>query len=497
MVVFVLTLLTFGPLYRADYAITDDYAYLVTGTETGLTYLADGRPIYYLAQRWVHSQIGSLYKLAYLRFTGVVFLACLAVLFYRLAKHLRGSKLERGAFAIALVTLPCLYDPIAMALLWLTPIASICACFAAVQTRQIVCRSITEPRCAWKLFQPLGWMLIAGMIYQPMLAFYWTVTLLFVLDPRWFRSSNYRKSIVYVLLLGFLYFICCFVAMKICFLISGVPPKNRTELLRDPIEKIYWFLRIQLPMALNYWQLMVSGSRWLPLGTAAFTGSVMFMGYWRFRTRLCKSPGDESAATTRLWTPMTSFSLLVIGLTVLSHVHWLVIQDSPQSYRITAPLAASVWALMYWAIRQLTAELTSPRRATIRCACLSVIAIAAIFTCQKNVEQLFVNSNSLSHRYLLYCLRDGLTSQHRKIHVIVQGREDGVVENYYIESFGRPPSEAHWIIEDWVRTALRETGSPQAINSITYSESPDEIPKDAETLVIDLRKIKLLRMTPD
>ncbi len=75
MIVFVVVLLTFGPLYRADYAITDDYAYLVTGSETGETYLADGRPLYFLAQTLIHNHIGSFYKLRFLRLAGVLLTA--------------------------------------------------------------------------------------------------------------------------------------------------------------------------------------------------------------------------------------------------------------------------------------------------------------------------------------------------------------------------------------------------------------------------------------
>ncbi len=87
---------------------------------------------------------------------------------------------------------------------------------------------------------------------------------------------------------------------------------------------------------------------------------------------------------------------------------------------------------------------------------ISTIALLAAFVCQKHSEELFVWPNSLAHRYLLFCLREELDVNHDKIHVVTQGRNDGIVPDYYIESFGRPSSEAHWIINDWVNAALRE-----------------------------------------
>ncbi len=283
--------------------------------------------------------------------------------------------------------------------------------------------------------------------------------------------------------------------MKACFAVSGVEPKARTALLRDPVAKTYWFLRIQLPMALNYWQLVVSGSRWLPLVTSLSTGSVIAVGYILFLIRSTRQKDFALWHGSQHCSPTAIYTCMIASLIGLSHVHWLVIEDSPQSYRIIAPLGATVWILLYWSIRQLSTSIIPSQQRSVCQVSITAIAAMAIFVCQKHSEELFVTSNSVAYRYLLFCLRDGLDTDQERIHMVIQGREDGMIPDYYIESFGRPPSEAHWIIKDWVNTALREVEPPSAITSITCSETLDGVPNDERTLIVDMRKLKLFRMS--
>jgi hypothetical protein len=499
-IILAVVLLTYGPLYLADYAITDDYAYMLAGDGAGdaNVYLADGRPVYYLMQVYVQNHVRDIQQLKWFRFGCIVFTAVLAIVFYHLAKHVGGSKLERSAFAIALAALPSLHDPLAMALLWLTPLASLAACFAAVQTRRVFSQRSGVPVPYWKLICPLLLMLACGALYQSMLAFYWSVVLLFVLDPRFLRSQAYRRTIAAVVILGFVYFACCFVSMKAYIMASGVTAHSRTGLADNPLEKIYWFLRIQLPLALNYWQLMISGTRLLPLATATITGGILAYGYFAYGSRIykksaCNSPIVESPRRLLL------LHLALVGMLILlSHVHWLAMKQLPQSYRILGPLGVSVWILMFWAVRQIiNRHLPRVSRVRFRSAMMTAIAFSAIFVCQKHSE-LIASSNSLAYRYVLYCLRDGLQARHDSIHVILQGQEDGVVEQYYIECFGRPPAEAYWTIKHWMKVALRELNLLNQVQNITYSDTAsivllEDSTSKENTLTIDMRKLKLFR----
>ncbi len=225
-----------------------------------------------------------------------------------------------------------------MALLWLTPLASICACFAAIHTLKIAVRSgswseLSRGLCAAPCIDA-----DAGMIYQPMLAFYWTAVLVFVLDPRFLKCERYFRSVLLTFVAGLFYFICCFLLMKACFAVSGVEPKARTSYYGTLFPSCTGFFRIQLPMALNYWQLVVSGSRWVPLGTALATGSLISCGYLLFLRRYRRRVDSSQVRTSVYFKPMVFFTLFIAMLMGLSHVHWFAIEDSPQSYRIIAPL---------------------------------------------------------------------------------------------------------------------------------------------------------------
>jgi hypothetical protein len=481
---------TYAPLYLSDYAVCDDHVLMFSDAPFEHAYLSDGRPLFALAHYLVHRPIDHLNQLAYLRFVSVVWIIGLSLLFYRLTKHIGGSRFERAAFAICLGTLPCLHDYVAQANFWLAPLAGLCSCLAAILAFQAITRQTKEPgRQIPKWLSAMLLMLIAALIYQPMLSFYWTVALVFLLDGRFIRSDKYRRSIIKLIVAGLIYFCICFIAFKIALLCSPVGAKERTALMNNPLEKLYWFLRIQLPLALNYWHLMISGTRLVPLLVATCTGVVIAIG---FLASFRASAAAKLPATTRIHLLRLG---LVVAVVMLSHVHWLAIADVPQGYRIIASLGVAAWVLMFWAFRQCTAFLPSAKsRLRTRQVGMIAIAVAAMMVCRYYSDAYWVTPYSLAHRYMLSNLRERLTEDVAHIHVIRQGRDDGLVESYFIESFARPLSEPPWIIEDWVKFSLRDTQIQHRVEKITHSDPEEPISVGPATLVIDMRKLKNFRI---
>jgi small basic protein len=485
---------TYSPVLRSEYALADDYTYFFSSSPSEQIYLADGRPLYAIAQVFVHSSIHSLSQLTYLRFIAVVCSIGIAIVFFEVTSHLRGGRIERMAFAIALGTLPCLHDVIGMALLWLVPLAGVCAVCACVLTFcHFDCERTFKQRFPQLAFALLL-MLVANMIYQPMISLYWSVALVFTLDRRFLSSRAYQSRVLKLILYGVAYFAVCFLAFKLVFMLSGVTPKARTALATNPLEKLYWFLRIQLPIALNYWQLVVAGSRWWPLLTATSASLLIMIGYSLSTWRYCRKTMTSTSLTERRNVVLVQ-SLLIVALVLLSHVHWLAIKDLPQSYRILVPLGVSAWVLLYWGVRQIaTVILNSRFGQTVNRTAILGVAATSMIVCQHYSEAYLVTSYSLAHRYILFCLRDGLQPETKTIHVICQGPDDGLVPDYYIESFGRPPSEARWMIQDWLALALRECGIQNQVEMITHGGSDDLVPTDSNTLIIDMRKLVNFRI---
>jgi len=91
--------------------------------------------------------------------------------------------------------------------------------------------------------------------------------------------------------MGFLFFIASFIAFKLYFILFGTTAKPRTELTHQPFHKLYWFLRIELPLSLNFWHLMDSSKRALtlgvtPLGVASLLIDACWSAFPSLRSRI-------------------------------------------------------------------------------------------------------------------------------------------------------------------------------------------------------------------
>ena len=95
---------------------------------------------------------------------------------------------------------------------------------------------------------------------------------------------------------------------------------------------------------------------------------------------------------------------------------------------------------------------------------------------------------------MLHTMRDGISDDTSRIHLVRQGTHDGYVSEWFIESFGRPATERDWTIEAIVSSALRDSGIHHRVETITHGSGSDPIPTDEGTLVIDMRKMVQFRL---
>jgi hypothetical protein len=335
-------------------------------------------------------------------------------------------------------------------------------------------------------------MLIGSATYQPMVSWYWAMVMVYLLDRRYLTSPDYRKRVHTTIALGLAYLVLCFIAFKLYFVIFETRVKERTELTRDPIGKLYWFLRIQLPLALNYWHLMDSSKRILTLGIASTSLLVIIAGYFQSCYRYLHTDNIDGNSKYK---PVVQRTLLIAAIVLLSHVHWLVIDFSPQSYRVIASLGVTAFILLYWSLRQLFCWIPDVhRRVFLRRLLLALSAFLCVLTCQHYSEKYWIAPHSTAYRYMLLTLREGMHQDVAHIHVIRQGPQESYVTEWFIECFGRPTSERVWSIEEMVKSALRDSGVPHHPESITHGLGGDPVTTNPGTLVIDMRKLKLFRI---
>ncbi len=490
-------LLTYAPLAQAQYGFGDDFILLLSDEPLEYAYLKDGRPVFALAQLLVHRPIQRLDQFGYLRFATSVAITAIAFFFFRQVRRLGGTRVEHAALAIALGTLPCLHTYVAQANFWLAPLAGLTVLWAAALTFRAsehvhAPQQVASPR----FVPPLLLMLIAAAAYQPMLSWYWTMVVIYLLDRRYLSSAAYRKRVYYQIAVGLAFFVVCFIAFKLYFVLFQSNAKPRTQLTGQPFEKLYWFARIQLPLALNFWHLMDSSKRLLTLGIAAISLALMLTGYivscLRYRSRL-RRPAWKDARKRR--GVLVTRTILIAIVLLLTHVHWLAIAISPQSYRIIASLGVATLLLLYWSLRQLSALIPNRRVAVrLRQACLAAVAFATVFSCQHYSDKYWIAPHRTAYGYMLLTIRDGMGDDIKRIHLVRQGTHDGYVSEWFIESFGRPATERPWTIDAMVQSALRDSGVRHHVETITHGAGSDPIPDDSGTLVIDMRKMVLFRL---
>ena len=105
----------------------------------------------------------------------------------------------------------------------------------------------------------------------------------------------------------------------------------------------------------------------------------------------------------------------------------------------------------------------------------------------------FNDSYGTAYRFVVYSLRANLTENTRHVHVVRQGRGDGIVKEQLIDNFSIPMAHHPWMVEGMVIAALKESERNPKSMTITHSDPSEPVPEDEDTLVIDMRDMVLLR----
>ena len=492
---------TYAPLVRATYGFGDEFVLLLSEEDLEEPmFLADGRPVYALGHYFLHRSVKKVEQFGYLRLLAVAAVTLIALIFFSQFSRLGGVRLEHAALATALGTLPSLHTYVAQGYLAFGICAAVPVLLAAIiafnatgdapASRPLLdVQRVLNP----KFLAVLLLMLLGSSTYQPMLSWYWPMIMVFLLDRRYLTSTDYRKRVYTTIAVGLICFALCFVAFKFYFLVFETRVKARTHLTSDPLGKLYWFLRIQLPLALNGWHLMDSSRRVLTLGIASISLLFIVAGYFAcsYRYWCGNTETPRSSRRAILW----QRALLIAGIVLLSHTHWLVLELSPQAYRVIPPLGVTVLVLAFWAFRQLSAVIKDGRhRVSLRRGLMIMLAFFAVWTCQHYSEKYWIAPHSTAYRYMIMTLRDEVDQDTNQIHVVRQGIGEGYVGEWFIECHGRPSSERDWSIEGMVQSAMRDSGVRHKVSEITHGTGSDPIPDEPGTVVIDMRKLKLFRI---
>ena len=178
----------------------------------------------------------------------------------------------------------------------------------------------------------------------------------------------------------------------------------------------------------------------------------------------------------------------------MTHIHWLVIRDVPQSYRIIAPMGGAAWVLTYWAVIQCI-ELWVPAefRNRVRTSLSICIAVFGFAIAQYYNSVYWIEPHRTAYRVLLHKIRESVDPTTQQIHVIRQSESDGLVATTFIECFNRPAFERPWMIGDLVRLGIRDSGVQHSVRTVTSGAANEEIPHGPGVVVLDMRDMRTYR----
>ena len=484
----------YAPVITAHFGYSDDFSVFFTDVDSVEWAASQGRPLLAYVRHMTLDGIENVDSLRVLRAAALVGVLGITLTFFQIMRCITEHRFERFAFCLALATLPSVQTTVAFAVCWHMPFASLLSCWAAILVAKAADTTRISIGTALYWLVAMSLVLASASLYQPGIMWYWPVLLIYLLDPQFLSSDKQRRKVKVVFASGLVFLVLCFLAQKTYFLFSIVEPAERVALTNNPFEKLYWFARIQMPLALDLWYVMDSSNKITSLGTACLTIAIILAGYFlNCRHYLAAAYQQDFTHRQRLHVLLTR-TVLVVLVVGLAHTHWLVIRDSPQNYRIIAALAVVVWVSVFWSLQQLASTISITRtQSVVRRTVLSCLVIVAMFSCQQNLQKYWIIPYTTAYRFIVFSLRTQLTEAKTHIHVVRQGRRDGIVSDQLIDSFGSPLTHQPWTIQGIINAALKESGVEHREMKVTHSDGSEPIPDNANTLVIDMRQMVLWR----
>jgi hypothetical protein len=504
--------LIYLPLVVCRFVYSDDVK-----PDLDTIYYSAGRPLSALAWQLFQEPIVRTDQFAWLRLGSLVGAILLSSILYHVARKTFPNRVARLSLAISISLLPTSLEYIGWATCWLFHYSAwlaICCGYLArcgVESWNTDCRKSVVCLLGSFLLVP-----IVLAIYQPSLSWYWLVLLLAILHGD-VMLKTYRRRLAAMFGLGIAQFAYGFVLFKLYFVFVDVPTQARGALLHEPLLKLYHLLRVQLPTALSQWRLMHHDQLAVTIVICAVATGLMLLGCVAFfrRNAIRFNCPRQQLRFSIAWL----FTLTLVVL--LTHVHWLVLNDNMELYRVMGSFTAAMTVLTFWSLNQIAmwqtrTKTTEPSANTVsgtvnsgtvnsatadsatavserprpnwwaRSLSLTVLFIA-IFYCHHNLQRYWIQPRGLAHQFLIDQLSASATAPIKVIYVVQQGERDAIVQDSVAESFygsyTYQSSPLHLVQLGLVDAGLAKERIPE----IVVVSSRSAIPPDTEAIIIDFR----------
>ena len=490
-IVAILVAAVYLPVVFSRYGYTDDFWMFFYNDDMPVPYFSAGRVLTGLTWLVIHERIHSVSQLALLRLLALIAACVLGCLMYLVARSLSTHRLVRLGVGVSVAALPSVTVLVAWATCWtyaFSPVFGLLSSLVAASALRVWPRD--RVRAVSGLVASTVLLLVAMGIYQPGVSWFWIVPLSLVLDDRFMTNSRHRVRLLQHVAAGLVQLACCFIVFKFYFVATGIEAQQRSGLLSDPLTKLAALLRIQIPLALNQWQVLDASRKPLMIAIATIVATVLLLGVWlyiRRHQRRISNPGRRLASIW-LW-----IGCLLV-LFALSHTHWWAIEYTAKNYRTAGAFVACVTVLLWWSVQQIihTAASSNWRNRALSVASL-LLAMVALAKCGQNVWNYWVLPYSTAYTFAVQEFADNVSTSTERIHLIRQSPEEGIVTRRNIYNFGRPFTDFDWAIDGFVEAVLHDANLEVDIPKVTHGLGGEPVPAGPAVAVIDMRQLTRFR----
>ncbi len=470
-------ILTYAPVFAITYAFSDDYCFLQEASKQKAGIWAEnasrGRPVYAGLVVLYFGHARTVADLCWVRASGVVCLAALAVMVYVAFRRARFSAALSAAFAFIVSTMPAFQVDSA----WATDTGHIVASVMAAACALLLLKSDVPDRSVgkiWRLALACLVLVVAMLTYQPCAMFVWFFVALAAATSKE-DPGVLIKRLVPITLVAVL---CCavgYVAYKIGVSGYRAPSEAQNVVTKHPVGKVTWFLTEPLMNALNLNWIEPRAWRAVLSGALIIAGLPLFI---------------EGSLRKKL----VVLGILIL-LVPLSYLPNLMGQASQACYRTQVALTTLVALYLFLALHGLVNKLITGSAGMRGCAMGIIVFVWALLSgllASHNVVSYFVEPQSVEYRLVKDQLSK-LGPNPQTIWYIRSHTDDGLTLVRYDE-FGTPSSSTPWVADGMVNCALRELGRASDDAVKVTQVDPDaagQLPANAA--VVDMRLLKRFR----
>ena len=468
-----------------EYGMRDDYSHLREAREEPSKLVrftaSQGRPLYGALLETTFGEVGDVERLPWLRLTSVVLLTVLGLALWRQLYQSGWSEIEAAAIGLGVTFLPAAQLVAGWATCWPHVLTLLLAAagFSAIETE-------LERGGMKRLVALLGGSMIyclAGLIYQSD-AMFAVVPIAAVLLVRTGREplTDMRWSLIHLATLAVGIGIS-YLLVRMMFANGVFHESPRMQLETNPLTKLGWFFWQPLPNALALYALRDTFNTGAVIfwAAAVLVATVIWFGY---RTAVARA----DAIARKKWL------VCVLAVPFLAHGVSLAAAERSIGYRTLFALSGLILVLFVAALRGLRGA--DRIKQPVYYAGLAVLVVVAGIVANRHAFNLIAEPQG----YEWEIVHNGVMRTNFKadtqVFLITPTLEDRSTVRMFADEFGSLSTDSLWVPKEMFRAAIRDRfGSKMPKGtSYTFASGPGLPEGKSFDLVIDLRKLKHLRM---